>query len=199
MKITGRQLACLCLVMLLIILGIEVRHLLAAQIQDDRGRSVSLEQPPRRVISLYGGLTEILVALGAGSQVVARTQGDDCLKDIPTVGTHLQPNVEMILALKPDLVIQGGVPKAMPALRKLEAEGIPVAMFAPRDFNALFKVIKQLGALTNRTAAADELTRCHGGETGGGGGPGGRKAATPGLFRGALPQPAGRRPGLPGE
>jgi iron complex transport system substrate-binding protein len=145
--------------MLLIILGIEVRHLLAAQIQDDRGRSVSLEQPPRRLISLYGGLTEILVALGAGSQVVARTQGDDCLKDIPTVGTHLQPNVEMILALKPDLVIQGGVPKAMPALRKLEAEGIPVAMFAPRDFDGLFTIIRKLGRLTNRTAAADELTR----------------------------------------
>jgi iron complex transport system substrate-binding protein len=145
--------------MLLIILGIEVRHLLAAQIQDDRGRSVSLEQPPRRLISLYGGLTEILVALGAGSQVVARTQGDDCLKDLPTVGTHLQPNVEMILALKPDLVLQGGVPKGMPALKKLEAEGVPVAMFAPHDFPGLLSLIQRLGALTGKEEAAAALNR----------------------------------------
>jgi iron complex transport system substrate-binding protein len=120
---------------------------------------ISLAAPPQRLVSLYGGLTEILIALGLKDRIVAHIQGDESLTNIPTVGTHLQPNVEMILALKPDLVIQGGVPKAMPALRKLEAEGIPVAMFAPRDFNALFKVIKQLGALTNRTAAADELTR----------------------------------------
>jgi len=131
----------------------------AGQIKDDRGRALSLAAPPQRIISLYGGLSEILVSLGVGSQVVGRTQGDDSFKDVPTVGTHLQPNVEMILALKPDLVVQGGVPKGLPALQRLEAQSIPVAMFAPRDFAGLFSVIQRLGALTGRTAAADELVR----------------------------------------
>jgi len=131
----------------------------AGQIKDDRGRALSLAAPPQRIISLYGGLSEILVSLGVGSQVVGRTQGDDSFKDIPTVGTHLQPNVEMILALKPDLVVQAGVPKGLPALQRLEAQGTPVAMFAPRDFAGLFSVIQRLGALTGRTAAADELVR----------------------------------------
>jgi iron complex transport system substrate-binding protein len=90
---------------------------------------------------------------------VARIQGDDSLKNIPTVGTHLQPNVEMILALKPDLVVQGGVPKGMPALKRLETEGVPVAMFAPRDFSGLFSVIQRLGVLTGRTDAAAALNR----------------------------------------
>jgi len=127
------------------------------QIQDDRGHTVSLAAAPRRIVSLYGGLTETLVALGLGQLIVARTQGDDSLKGIPTVGTHLQPNVEMILALRPDLVVQGGVPKGLPALTRLEANGIPVAMFAPRDFAGLFSVIRRLGALTDRGQAAADL------------------------------------------
>ena len=97
------------------------------------------------------------MTLGLGQLIVARTQGDDSLKGIPTVGTHLQPNVEMILALRPDLVVQGGVPKGLPALTRLEANGIPVAMFAPRDFAGLFSVIRRLGALTDRGQAAADL------------------------------------------
>ncbi len=130
-----------------------------SQILDDRGRTVALTSPPQRIISLYGGLTEVLAALGLAPRVVARTQGDDCLKDIPTVGTHLQPNVEMILALRPDLVVQGGVPKGLPALKRLEAEGIQVAMFAPRDFGGLFSVIQRLGVLTGQSQAAATLVR----------------------------------------
>jgi iron complex transport system substrate-binding protein len=118
-----------------------------------------LAAPPQRIISLYGGLTETLTVLGAGDRVVARIQGDDTLPKIPTVGTHLQPNVEMILALKPDLVVQGGVPKGLPALKKLEAEGVPVALFAPRDFPGLFSMIQRLGVITGRTEAAAALNQ----------------------------------------
>ena len=82
------------------------------------------------------------------------------------VGTHLQPNVEMILALKPDLVVQGGVAKGLPAFEKLEAEGVPVAMFAPHDFPGLFSMIQRLGALTGRSEAAASADPRHGRPTG---------------------------------
>lgn len=131
----------------------------AAQIRDDRGQEITLAAPPQRLVSLYGGLSEILIALGLKDHVVAHIQGDESLTNIPTVGTHLQPNVEMILALKPDLVLQGGVPKGMPALKKLEAEGVPVAMFAPQDFPGLFSLIQRLGVLTGKGEAAAALNR----------------------------------------
>ena len=131
----------------------------ALQIQDDRGQEISLTAPPQRLVSLYGGLTEILMALGLKDRIVAHIQGDESLTNIPTVGTHLQPNVEMILALKPDLVVQGGVPKGMPALKKLESEGVPVAMFAPQDFKGLFSLIQRLGVLTGKGEAAAALNR----------------------------------------
>lgn len=131
----------------------------AMQIKDDLGQEISLMAPPQRIISLYGGLTEVLIALKVKDRIVAHIQGDQNLTDIPTVGTHLQPNVEMILALKPDLVVQGGVPKGMPALKKLEAEGVPVAMFAPHDFASLFSTIQRLGALIGKEEAAAALNR----------------------------------------
>jgi iron complex transport system substrate-binding protein len=143
----------------LLMLGLGVQDLAAAQITDDRGAAITLAAPPQRIISLYGGLTEILSALGVADRVVARIQGDETIKGIPTVGTHLQPNVEMILALKPDLVVQGGVAKGMPALARLEAAQVPVAMFAPRDFAGLFSAITRLGVLTGREETAAALTR----------------------------------------
>ncbi len=135
----------------------------ALQVKDDRGQEISLAAPPQRIVSLYGGLTETLIALGLKDRLVAHIQGDESLPNLPTVGTHLQPNVEMILALKPDLVVQGGVPKGMPALKKLEAEGVPVAMFAPQDFPGLYSLIQRLGALTGTGEAATALN--HGLET----------------------------------
>ena len=142
---------------LLLVLVLAVPVVAAVQVKDDRGQIISLATPPQRIVSLYGGLSEILEALGAAHRVVARIQGDKTLKNIPTVGTHLQPNVEMILALKPDLVVQSGVPKGLPALKRLEAAGVPVAMFAPRDFAGLFSVIERLGVLTRTTPAATAL------------------------------------------
>jgi iron complex transport system substrate-binding protein len=150
-----RWLSLICV--LLILIG--SANLEAAQIKDDLGQTVSLAAPPKRIVSLYGGLTEVLIALGLKDNIVANIQGDHNLTNIPKVGTHLQPNVEMILALKPDLVVQGGVPKGMPALKKLEAEGVPVAVFAPHDFPGVFSMIQRLGALTGQTEPAVSLTR----------------------------------------
>ena len=173
-------------------------NLHAAQITDDRGATVAVAAPPQRIISLYGGLTEILSALGVADRVVARIQGDETIKGIPTVGTHLQPNVEMILALKPDLVVQGGVAKGMPALTRLEAAQVPVAMFAPHDFAGLFSTITRLGALTGRVGGR-RPDAVHGGQTRRRGRAGGESPQAPGLFRGPGTQPFGRGPGLPGE
>jgi iron complex transport system substrate-binding protein len=144
--------------LVLFLLG-QSQNVNAAQITDDHGTIVTLAAPPQRIISLYGGLTEILSALGVGNRIVARTQGDETIKEIPTVGTHLQPNVEMILAFKPDLVVQGGVAKGIPALKRLEAAHVPVAMFAPHDFAGLFSTITRLGTLSGQTEAAAALNR----------------------------------------
>ncbi len=62
----------------------------------------------RSIVSMSPSITETLFALGLGSRVVGVSRFSNyppVVKEIPTVGGHFDPNLEAILALKPDLVI----------------------------------------------------------------------------------------------
>ncbi|MGE3888626.1 MAG: helical backbone metal receptor, partial [Vicinamibacterales bacterium] len=66
---------------------------------------------PQRIVSLVPAVTEMLFAIGAGSQVAAVSSYDQDppeVKALPRVGALLDPDVERILALRPDLVITYG-------------------------------------------------------------------------------------------
>lgn len=124
----------------------------AVQITDDLGTTVTLSQPAARIISLYGAFAEMLYAVGAGSRLAARTQADayppEILK-LPSVGTHMKPNFEMIIGFKPDLVIQSASRREeMPDMERLSGVGIPVAVFAPKSFEDIFSTMERLGVLT---------------------------------------------------
>ena len=130
-------------------------------ITDDAGNLVELNRPARRVIGLYGVFGEIFHAMGAGELLVARTaaDGDDpALRDLPSVGTHMRPNIELVVGLQPDLVLQmGGRRKAGEPLTALERFGVPTAMFQVRSVEELFSVIKRLGVLTGMEEKAASL------------------------------------------
>jgi len=124
----------------------------AVRITDDLGTTVTLSQPAVRIISLYGAFAEMLYAVGAGSRLTARTQADayppEILK-LPSVGTHMKPNFEMIIGFKPDLVIQSASRREeMPDMERLSGAGIPVAVFAPKSFEDIFSTMERLGVLT---------------------------------------------------
>ena len=75
---------------------------------DGLGRAVSITQNPQRIISLAPNVTEILFALGLESRVVGVTSYCDfpeAAKAKDKVGDTLQPNLEKIISLKPDLVV----------------------------------------------------------------------------------------------
>jgi iron complex transport system substrate-binding protein len=131
----------------------------SVEIVDDLGRTVALEQPARRIVPLYGAFAEMLYAIGAGPQVVARTQADrypEEVQKLPSVGTHMRPNVEMILGLKPDLVIQSSSRhEAGDEMDRLRDASVPVAVFDPATFEGIFSAMKRLGVLTGREEAAE--------------------------------------------
>lgn len=131
------------------------------RVVDDLGRTVALEGPPRRIIPLYGAFTEMLFAIGAGSRVIGRTEADAIPPEIvrlPSVGTHMRPNVELIIGLKPDLVIQSGSRLAdMPELERVRAAGIPVAVFSPKTFDQVFSTMERLGELTGEASEAKSI------------------------------------------
>lgn len=127
---------------------------------DDAGHKVSLPAPARRIIPLYAGLSESLIALNLLENIIGRTISDDILPpELPSVGTHMRPNPELIAVLKPDLVVQlEGRSEAGLAAQSLIRLGIPVARFRVSSFAELFSCIERLGALCAREAEAAALT-----------------------------------------
>jgi iron complex transport system substrate-binding protein len=133
----------------------------AVAVTDDAGNRIELACPARRVIGLYGVFGEIFQAMGAGELLVARTAADvrdPALRDLPSVGTHMRPNLELVVGLEPDLVLQmGGRRKAGESVAALRAHGVPTAMFQVRTIEDLFSVIERLGVLTGTEEQARKL------------------------------------------
>ncbi len=75
---------------------------------DDAGDSAVLVAPATRIVSLNPSTTEVLFTIGAGARVVGRTTWDtwpDSARLVPDMGAALRPNVETVLAARPDLVL----------------------------------------------------------------------------------------------
>ena len=119
----------------------------AAQITDARGVQVSLAQPPQRIVSLLPSLTESLCALDGCKRLVGVDRYSNWpahVKTVPVVGGGLDPNVEAIIALKPDLVL---VSTASRAVARLEALGLKVVALEPRTHAEARVVMQKIGAL----------------------------------------------------
>ncbi len=92
---------------------------------DGLGRAVTLPAPAQKVVSMAPSNTEILFAIGAGSQVVGRDEFSDYpaeAKSLPSIGGSMgQYSYEQVAALKPDLVLAGGIntPEQVKALEDL--------------------------------------------------------------------------------
>jgi len=131
------------------------------QVVDDQGKEVSLSYPARRIIALYGAYNEILAAMGLEDRLTGRTKADFLPPSIltkPSIGTHMRPNIELILGLKPDLVVQSaGRREAMLIVEQLRKEGLNVVVFHPSNFEELFSIVKRLGILTDEKSGANKL------------------------------------------
>jgi len=94
---------------------------------DDGGRLLSLNTPPRRIVSLIPAATQIVIALGEGGRLAGRSDHDPEGEglQLPSVGGGLHPSQESLLALSPDLVLrfEGESDRQTPTL--LDAAGIP--------------------------------------------------------------------------
>lgn len=138
-------------------------HAKAITVTDDQGRSITLDKPAGRIIALYGAFNEILDGLGRTSAIVARTNADKLpagIEKLPVIGTHMRPNIEAVLAQRPDLVLQfDGRKEASLPVEALRKHGVRVAVFRASTFAELFSVIRRVGTLTASEAQAEEMVR----------------------------------------
>ena len=95
---------------------------------DDFGDSLVVGTPPTRIVSLNETVTELIFALGAGDRLVGRTTWavyPDSAKLIPDLGNGIRPNVEAVLAARPDLVVLYASADNEPAARTLRSAKVP--------------------------------------------------------------------------
>ena len=131
----------------------------AVRIVDDAGITVQLHHPARRIVSLIPSATETLIALGAASQVVGRTDYDVApeVARVASVGGGIDPSVEAIVALRPDVVIAWDQNRRLRTHEKLVALGIPIVSLRTEDTSDVFRDIAQLGAISGHAARARSI------------------------------------------
>jgi iron complex transport system substrate-binding protein len=116
------------------------------------------DSAPRRIVSLVPAITEMLFATGAGPQVVAVSSFDEFpaeVKSLPKVGALLDPDIERILSLRPDLVIVYGSQSDLQM--QLERARIRTFSYRHGGMTTTLGTIRDLGAATGHRRESEAL------------------------------------------
>lgn len=119
----------------------------AVEITDDRGTLLSFAQPPKRIVSMLPSLSESVCALNQCQRLVGvdrYSNYPDELKSLPKLGGGMDPNIEAIVALKPDLVLVAGSSRF---IEKLETLGLKVVALETKNHADVKRVLRVLGSL----------------------------------------------------
>ncbi len=129
-------------------------------ITDDAGRRVTLAHAPQRIVSIAPSNTEILFALGLGERVV----GVDDVSDFPPeaaakprVGSYVEPDLERVAALQPDLILAAGLHEGN-VLTRLDGLGLTTIVVEPTDLQGVLASITLVGQITDHASQAARLT-----------------------------------------
>lgn len=119
----------------------------ALQLTDDRGVSITLAQSPQRIVSLLPSLSETVCELGQCQRIVGVDRYSNypaSLQKLPQLGGGLDPNIEMVVALRPDVVL---IAKSSRAAERLESLGLKVVALEPKNHADVQRVMFKLGQL----------------------------------------------------
>jgi iron complex transport system substrate-binding protein len=126
---------------------------------DDLGRKIYLARPPVRIVSLAPSITETLFAVGLDQEIVGVTPFCDYpaqAKGKAKVG-YASPNIETIVALKPDLVLAPREFMRADILTKLEQLKITTFILDAKSIEEIPSHVQTLGRIVDRTQEADRV------------------------------------------
>lgn len=126
---------------------------------DDAGRTIALDGPAARVVSLVPSVTDVVLALGLEDRLIARTDydADPRLAALPSVGPGLTPNLEWLASQAPDLVVAWRDVEGRALVDRLASLGIPVYSSRLEDVGTALGTITRIGALLGAEPRADSL------------------------------------------
>jgi iron complex transport system substrate-binding protein len=117
------------------------------QLVDDRGVTVTLAQPPQRIVSVLPSLTETVCELGQCHRLVGVDRYSNhpaSVLALPKVGGGIDPNIEAIVALRPDVVLMATSSRGV---QRLESLGLKVMALEPKNSAGAQRVMDKLGQL----------------------------------------------------
>jgi len=126
---------------------------------DDYGRTVAVPKNPQKIISLAPSTTEILYAVGLGDKVIGVDEYSDYpeeAKNKTKIGSYLTPNLEIIISLKPDLILASDM-TSKDSVVTLEEKGLTVVVLTPKTIKGIFQDIRLVGLIGNKNDEANNL------------------------------------------
>ncbi|MEW6042604.1 MAG: ABC transporter substrate-binding protein, partial [Elusimicrobiota bacterium] len=131
---------------------------------DSLNRKVTIKRAPERIVSLSPDNTEILFALGLGDKIKGVTEYCDFparAAEKAKIGGFASPNVELIVQLRPDLVVANKIHEK--TVKQLENLGITAVAFDAKNINGVLEKIKSIGRISGKTedskALVDKMQR----------------------------------------
>jgi len=135
---------------------------LPATFTDEVGRTIEVNGPPQRIISVAPNVTEILFALGLEDRLVGVSiycqYPPEALKK-EKIGGYMNPSLEKIVALRPDLVIGIAEGDLRTFVDRLASLKIPVYITNPRDALEVLTSIRKIGEVTFAPEPARRIVR----------------------------------------
>ena len=159
--ISSRRSLCLLVASSLALNACEKPPSQVATVRDDFGDPVRMGLVPTRIVSLSPATTEILFALGAGRRLVGRSDFDlwpVAARLIPALGNGIQPNVEAVLGIHPDLVILYASQDNRPAAGRLRAAGVNTLALRLDHISDFRRTAELLGAILRDSVRAKSVT-----------------------------------------
>lgn len=129
-------------------------------IADDLGRKIQIPEKVERVVSLAPNLTENIFAVGAGDRLVGVTtfcNYPEEAQKIAKVGDTISPNMETIIALKPQIVFVSTASQIETFTKQLEAQNITVFVMNPKSLDDVLTNLSQLGEIFGTRMRTAEL------------------------------------------
>jgi iron complex transport system substrate-binding protein len=127
--------------------------------RDFLDRQVTIDYPPKRIISIAPSITEILFAIGLDEEIVGVTEFCDYppkTAEKTKVGGYYNPSLEMIVSLKPDLVIAAADGPNESHLEKLTRLDVPCFVVKPKTVDEIIEAMNTLAEVTGKEETAQK-------------------------------------------
>lgn len=130
------------------------------EVQDELGRKITVPDHPHRVVCLAPSITDTVYELGGGADVVGITDYTKYPPEAakkPSVGGVINPSLEKLASLHPDLVLAIADLNGPELIRAIEQMGFPVFVVQPHGVEGIYHSIETIGAVINQPQGAATL------------------------------------------